>query len=212
MVCFISFLNWKITAVQYCVGFCRTTVWIECHVFQIQHCFKDLEVESSPLPDETRIALHLLSDGYLIYILNQYFINMLWVWLALPSELLPHDLVTGGIPHAGSRHILNQYFGAPVCCGQKNLSSGHPIAFHCIQRKACKMACKIQPDLASVLPSHWPHHPGLPVSCVPIPVFPGTTQTLLPTSHPPNRDPLSCTFGEGEVGSKSPKLISTCFS
>ena len=25
------------------------------------------------------------------------------VWLALPSELLPHDLVTGGIPHAGSR-------------------------------------------------------------------------------------------------------------
>ena len=106
MVCFISFLNWKITAVQYCVGFCRTTVWIECHVFQIQHCFKDLEVESSPLPDETRIALHLLSDGYLIYILNQYFINMLWVWLALPSELLPHDLVTGGIPHAGSRQIF----------------------------------------------------------------------------------------------------------
>ena len=28
------------------------------------------------------------------------------VWLALPSELLPHDLVTGGIPHAGSRQEL----------------------------------------------------------------------------------------------------------
>ena len=27
------------------------------------------------------------------------------VWLALPSELLPHDLVTGGIPYAGSWHI-----------------------------------------------------------------------------------------------------------
>ena len=25
------------------------------------------------------------------------------VWLALPSELLPHKLVTGGIPHAGSQ-------------------------------------------------------------------------------------------------------------
>ena len=25
--------------------------------------------------------------------------------LALPSELLPHDLVTGGIPHAGSLHL-----------------------------------------------------------------------------------------------------------
>ena len=24
------------------------------------------------------------------------------VWLALPSELLPHDLVMGGISHAGS--------------------------------------------------------------------------------------------------------------
>ena len=30
------------------------------------------------------------------------------VWLALPSELLPHDLVTGGIPHAGSRQSLLQ--------------------------------------------------------------------------------------------------------
>ena len=27
------------------------------------------------------------------------------VWLALPSELLPHDLVTGGIPYAGSWHV-----------------------------------------------------------------------------------------------------------
>ena len=26
------------------------------------------------------------------------------VWLALPSELLPHYLVMSGIPHAGSRH------------------------------------------------------------------------------------------------------------
>ena len=26
------------------------------------------------------------------------------VSLALPSELLPHDLVMGGIPHAGSQH------------------------------------------------------------------------------------------------------------
>ena len=26
------------------------------------------------------------------------------VWLTLSSELLPHDLVMGGIPHAGSQH------------------------------------------------------------------------------------------------------------
>ena len=26
------------------------------------------------------------------------------IWLALPIRSLPHDLVTGGIPHAGSRH------------------------------------------------------------------------------------------------------------
>ena len=152
MVCFILFFNWKITAVQCCAGFCCATMRIECHVFQIQHCFRDLEVESNPLPDETRIALHLLSDGRLIY-------------------------------------ILNQYSGASVCCGQKTLSSGHPIAVHCIQRKVCKMSCKIQPDLASVLPSHWPHYPGIPVSCVPISVFPGITQTLLPTSHPPTPHP-----------------------
>ena len=112
-------------------------------------------MESNPLPDETRIALHLLSDGYLIY-------------------------------------ILNQYSGASVCCGQKTLSSGHPVAVHCIQRKVCKMACKIQLHLASVLPSPWPHYPGIPVSCVPTSVFPGITQTLLPTSHPPLPTPHPC--------------------
>ena len=35
------------------------------------------------------------------------------VWLALPSELLPHDLVTDGIPHAGSQQptfIFELYF------------------------------------------------------------------------------------------------------
>ena len=35
------------------------------------------------------------------------------VWFALPSELLPHDLVTDGIPHAGSQQptfIFELYF------------------------------------------------------------------------------------------------------
>ena len=34
------------------------------------------------------------------------------VWLALPSELLPHDLVTGGIPHAGPQQ-KTLFWGAP---------------------------------------------------------------------------------------------------
>ena len=35
------------------------------------------------------------------------------IWLALPIRSLPHDLVTGGIPHAGSRQsILSQGLGS----------------------------------------------------------------------------------------------------